>query len=332
MTITERSAPSVAARHRHAGDRDRRPHQGVPGRHPGRRPPRPRRRARRDLRPARPERRRQDDHRRDAHHPGGPDLGHGARRRHRRGRRTRPRPSASSASCPRPTRSTGRSTVWENLYFHGRFFGMDAKTAKSEATRLLEQFRLDRAGRRAGDGALGRHGAAADGRPGGDAPAVGAVPRRADRRPRPAEPHRPVGDPRRAPRRRPDDPAHHALHGGGRPALRPGGHHRPGPHRRPRHAGRASSARSAPTPPCASSPTATSTRSATLLRAEIAGATDATVVGGAVLLGVHGAERRAAAPSCRSPSATASTSPTCRSPRPRLETVFINLTGKDLRE
>ena len=32
--------------------------------------------------------------------------------------------------------------VWENLYFHGRFFGMDAKTAKAEAHRLLEQFRL----------------------------------------------------------------------------------------------------------------------------------------------------------------------------------------------
>jgi ABC-2 type transport system ATP-binding protein len=33
-------------------------------------------------------------------------------------------------------------TVRENLYFHGRFFGMGAKTAKVEATRLLEQFRL----------------------------------------------------------------------------------------------------------------------------------------------------------------------------------------------
>ncbi len=32
--------------------------------------------------------------------------------------------------------------MWENLYFHGRFFGMDAPTAKSEANRLLEQFRL----------------------------------------------------------------------------------------------------------------------------------------------------------------------------------------------
>jgi ABC-2 type transport system ATP-binding protein len=37
-------------------------------------------------------------------------------------------------------------TVWENLYFHGRFFGMSAKTARHEATTLLEQFRLsDRA-------------------------------------------------------------------------------------------------------------------------------------------------------------------------------------------
>src|SRR3954453_9968723 len=33
-------------------------------------------------------------------------------------------------------------SVWENLYYHGRFFGMDAKTAKSEAHRLLDQFRL----------------------------------------------------------------------------------------------------------------------------------------------------------------------------------------------
>src|SRR6188768_722444 len=29
--------------------------------------------------------------------------------------------------------------VWENLYFHGRFFGMDAKTSKAESDRLLEQ-------------------------------------------------------------------------------------------------------------------------------------------------------------------------------------------------
>lgn len=34
-------------------------------------------------------------------------------------------------------------TVWENLYFHGRFFGMGAKSSRAEADRLLRQFRLE---------------------------------------------------------------------------------------------------------------------------------------------------------------------------------------------
>jgi ABC-2 type transport system ATP-binding protein len=38
-------------------------------------------------------------------------------------------------------------TVWENLYFHGRFFGMSAATSKHEADRLLEQFRLSERGK-----------------------------------------------------------------------------------------------------------------------------------------------------------------------------------------
>ncbi|MCX7621580.1 MAG: ATP-binding cassette domain-containing protein [Acidimicrobiales bacterium] len=33
-------------------------------------------------------------------------------------------------------------SVWENLYFHGRFFGMSAKQARSESDFLLERFRL----------------------------------------------------------------------------------------------------------------------------------------------------------------------------------------------
>src|SRR5262245_53137072 len=36
--------------------------------------------------------------------------------------------------------------VWENLYYHGRYFGMGAKASKRVATDLLEVFRLsDRA-------------------------------------------------------------------------------------------------------------------------------------------------------------------------------------------
>ena len=43
-------------------------------------------------------------------------------------------------------------TVWQTLYFHGRYFGMPAPEAKEEAGRLLEQFRLtDRAKARRSD-------------------------------------------------------------------------------------------------------------------------------------------------------------------------------------
>jgi ABC-2 type transport system ATP-binding protein len=34
--------------------------------------------------------------------------------------------------------------VWENLYFHGRLFGMDAKTSRQRADELLEDFSLSR--------------------------------------------------------------------------------------------------------------------------------------------------------------------------------------------
>ncbi len=33
-------------------------------------------------------------------------------------------------------------TVWHNLYFHGRFFGMSAKQARTRTDQMLEQFRL----------------------------------------------------------------------------------------------------------------------------------------------------------------------------------------------
>jgi ABC-2 type transport system ATP-binding protein len=37
-------------------------------------------------------------------------------------------------------------TVWENLYFHGRLFGMGAKESRRVADQLLEQFQLSRFG------------------------------------------------------------------------------------------------------------------------------------------------------------------------------------------
>ncbi len=38
-------------------------------------------------------------------------------------------------------------TVWENLYFHGRLFGMGASTSRKVADELLAQFQLDRWGK-----------------------------------------------------------------------------------------------------------------------------------------------------------------------------------------
>ena len=35
-------------------------------------------------------------------------------------------------------------TVWENLYFHGRFFGMSARASRAAADDLLEKFHLAR--------------------------------------------------------------------------------------------------------------------------------------------------------------------------------------------
>ena len=38
-------------------------------------------------------------------------------------------------------------SVWENLFYHGRFFGMSGKDARAEADRLLEQFHLSNWGK-----------------------------------------------------------------------------------------------------------------------------------------------------------------------------------------
>ena len=46
-------------------------------------------------------------------------------------------------------------TVWENLYFHGRFFGMGAPRVARRRRRPARQVPADRAGEGAGHGALG---------------------------------------------------------------------------------------------------------------------------------------------------------------------------------
>ena len=130
-------------------------------------------------------------------------------------------------------------TVWENLYFHGRLFGISAARVPSHGRRAARAVPAREMGQGVRLRAVRRDGPAADGGPSDLPPPGGAVPRRADRGPRSAGPPRAVGDPRRAQPRGPDDPADHALHGGGRRALRPRGDH--GPRQDPcaGHAGRA---------------------------------------------------------------------------------------------
>ena len=139
-------------------------------------------------------------------------------------------------------------TVWENLYFHGRLFGIGAKASRRIADELLEQFQLSKwakASVYALSGGMAQRLMVARAifhRPSVlflDEPTAGLDPQSRlalwDL----------LGELHRA---GPDDPAHDPLHGGGGPALRAGRHH--GPRhgsspwtRRPR-----SSRASAPTP------------------------------------------------------------------------------------
>ena len=83
--------------------------------------------------------------------------------------------------------------------------------------------------------ALGRDETAADPRPRADAPAAPADPRRADRRRRHRAAARALALRPQNQRRRDDDPAHHPLPRGGRPALQPDRLHRRRPDRRRGH-------------------------------------------------------------------------------------------------
>ena len=113
-------------------------------------------------------------------------------------------------------------TCEETLEFHGGYFGMRKQDRKERTEELLRDLLPDRESARAHPGPLRRDETPADPGAGADAPAAPADPRRADRRRR----HRAAAGalalrPENQRRRR-DDPAHHPLPRGGRPALRAG--------------------------------------------------------------------------------------------------------------
>ena len=129
-----------------------------------------------------------------------PTVGRGVGRRHRRGRPPGRRQAGDRRRAAdqhaRPLARRVREPVLpRSLLRHER-------RAKHTATtdELLEQFRLADRARADVDRAVGRHGAAADGRAGDHARPRRAVPRRADVGPRSAEPPRALGRHRRAAR------------------------------------------------------------------------------------------------------------------------------------
>ena len=223
-------------------------HQGLPGRHPSRRPARPDRAPGRDLRPARAQRRRQDDDRRHAHHARHPHQRQGVRRRHRRrappgGRQAGDRRGAADQH-PRPRADRlGEPLLPRPLLRHER------EQAARRGRRLLWSVPADRARQGAGDGALRRAWRSGSWWPGPSS----TTPRSSSSTSRrPASTRRaasPCG--RSSASFHADGPDHlpeHAQHGGGRPALRPHRHHGPRPDPRARTRRGAEGSRSAPTP------------------------------------------------------------------------------------
>ena len=117
----------------------------------------------------------------------------------------------------------------ENLTFFGQLYGLAGRELQARIGETLELVGSGRPREGPHRHLLRRHEAAGQhgGRPA--APAQAPRPRRADGRRRPPEPQRHPRD-RRPARHR--GPLHHALHGGGRQAVRPHRHHRRRPTRR----------------------------------------------------------------------------------------------------
>ena len=145
------------------------------------------------LGPARPERRRQDDHR-----PHPRDAAQAGCRARDGGRLRRRAPGAAAPLGHRPVRPVRRGRrephrTREPVDVRPALPAARARSRGRRADELLEQFELDRCGRPDGQDLLGRHAPPAGPRERADRAAAAAVPRRADDRPRPAQPARACG-------------------------------------------------------------------------------------------------------------------------------------------
>ena len=188
----------------------------------------------RALRPARPERRGQDDDDQDADHAAHPDVGERARARPRR---RQGREGGAEADRLRLRRRARRLRTALRLRQPAllrralRSAREDPEGADRGAARAR---RAQRPRARAGRGLLARDEAAPARRPRAAPRPGGALPRRADDRPRPGGRARAPRDDRLAHRRGQDDPADDPLHVRGRRPLRPDRGHLAGRRSSPR--------------------------------------------------------------------------------------------------
>ena len=129
--------PSSPARHRGARPAPRLQGQAGPGRRPRRGRPRgPRRRA---LRPARPERRRQDDADQDPDDAPPADVRHGPGGRLRRRDRDRPDPAGHEHGLGRrAVRATASCTVREQLWMFSQFYGLGTREGWRRTDELID--------------------------------------------------------------------------------------------------------------------------------------------------------------------------------------------------
>ena len=142
--------------------------------------PSPRRR--RGVRPARPERGRQDDDHRDADDPRPARLPGRPHRRRRRDAAIRCGRAAQLAVVPQQSNLDRSISIRDNLIFHAAYHGVPARRARGAGRRAARPVRAARPRRGQARLLLRRTVAAGDDRPRAHARAAGALPRRADDR------------------------------------------------------------------------------------------------------------------------------------------------------
>ena len=180
-------------------DDDRRPgaEEDLPRRRRGRQGDRLRRRRRRGVRAARPERRRQVDDDRDADDDDRADVRNRAAGRLRR-RRGADRGARRRSVVFQEAVVDGGLSGRANLELHARLWGVEARPGRHPDRRAVPAFGLDGADRPAGRQLQRRPAPPTRDRARARVAAAGAVPGRADRRPRPPHPPRVARRDRRA--------------------------------------------------------------------------------------------------------------------------------------